>query len=704
MKKTIPILLVILLLSLVGCSFNNDRNNTEHQENGLNSNGRTELFSSEAIAVPDASVSISRAVRTGNSILLFGNSDNTQRIYRMDISNLSISFLGELPVTYLSTWDGHSDGSACVSYRDGDGNLILSMIGVDGSISSTPLLLPDEMKETMAISLFANSNGYILQNLDGVFLINFDGTVEKKSDSLTLTSNILRNGDDSLIVISTEAEGIRIRALNNDLSFGESYYLSELYESFLPGDEAGIIYGKATDTMFRVDYTSGTRERIANLFTSGVNNAYDFFALPEDRFFTVEKGVPTLWTRAENQNVTVLRLATCSGTNGIYDDYLRQAVSNFNMKNTGYVIDIVDYGVYATATDAHAGMTMLNTDIISGNTPDIYDIKCTGYVNYASRNLLENLKPFFEADESVTYESILPSVRNTLEFHGGLYSLVPTFNVTTMFAPKSLDSSDDWSMDKFLKLTETYNMQQLFGLQMTREDFMRRVITYTGDEFVNYESSECNFVSEQFISLLTLSSQLPETPDFSCLPEFLIYSGDQFFFIETMSNIIDELQYTDAIYQGHAQALGFPSNTRSGVSMSPCLWLGMSSTSKEQAGVWEFFSYLLSEAYQRGGEWIPVIEDSFNIMLDSWLKNYSPKGIGNLSLYDLDVKTSMPNSQVKQTALDIIEKIDCTNQYDETIMSIITSEAAAFYAGDKTATQVAEIIQSKISIYLAEQG
>jgi ABC-type glycerol-3-phosphate transport system substrate-binding protein len=37
-------------------------------------------------------------------------------------------------------------------------------------------------------------------------------------------------------------------------------------------------------------------------------------------------------------------------------------------------------------------------------------------------------------------------------------------------------------------------------------------------------------------------------------------------------------------------------------------------------------------------------------------------------------------------------------------MEIIWSEAQAYFAGDKTAEQAADNIQSRVSLYLAEQG
>ena len=41
--------------------------------------------------------------------------------------------------------------------------------------------------------------------------------------------------------------------------------------------------------------------------------------------------------------------------------------------------------------------------------------------------------------------------------------------------------------------------------------------------------------------------------------------------------------------------------------------------------------------------------------------------------------------------------------YDESIISIVTEQAAAYFSGQKSAQEVAKLIQSKASIYINEQ-
>lgn len=52
---------------------------------------------------------------------------------------------------------------------------------------------------------------------------------------------------------------------------------------------------------------------------------------------------------------------------------------------------------------------------------------------------------------------------------------------------------------------------------------------------------------------------------------------------------------------------------------------------------------------------------------------------------------------------NLISEMENVAIYDETVLGIIQKESASLFNGDKTAEEVAKIIQSKVSIYIAEQ-
>jgi hypothetical protein len=66
--------------------------------------------------------------------------------------------------------------------------------------------------------------------------------------------------------------------------------------------------------------------------------------------------------------------------------------------------------------------------------------------------------------------------------------------------------------------------------------------------------------------------------------------------------------------------------------------------------------------------------------------------------YTLDPLTQAQLDEFK----DYINGAAISGNYDSDIMNIITEEASAYFAGDKSAEEVTKLIQNRVSIYLGE--
>lgn len=77
---------------------------------------------------------------------------------------------------------------------------------------------------------------------------------------------------------------------------------------------------------------------------------------------------------------------------------VRKYVVEFNKSNPDYRITITDYSQYDTDEDYTAGITKLNTDIVSGKMPDILLLNDNIPVeSYAAKGLFEDL--YFYIDQ-----------------------------------------------------------------------------------------------------------------------------------------------------------------------------------------------------------------------------------------------------------------------------------------------------------------
>ncbi len=55
-----------------------------------------------------------------------------------------------------------------------------------------------------------------------------------------------------------------------------------------------------------------------------------------------------------------------------------------------------------------------------------------------------------------------------------------------------------------------------------------------------------------------------------------------------------------------------------------------------------------------------------------------------------------------QTVLNYLDTVNQIGNYNDSVRNIIFEEAAAYFSGQKTAAEVADIIQSRVQIYVNE--
>ncbi|MBR6382116.1 MAG: hypothetical protein IKS07_10660, partial [Lachnospiraceae bacterium] len=136
-----------------------------------------------------------------------------------------------------------------------------------------------------------------------------------------------------------------------------------------------------------------------------------------------------------------------------------------------------------------------------------------------------------------------------------------------------------------------------------------------------------------------------------------------------------------------------------------------------QDGAWQFVRYYLTPEYQNTEEdeydyEIPVLSAAF----DQWIENGSKRNSyedenGNKVEYEdtyyVDgVEKTIPNMTASDKEAFRQAILNCHRRYfyDNDIRSIIEEEASAVFAKQKTASDVASIIQSRVQLYVNENS
>ncbi|MDE5893214.1 MAG: extracellular solute-binding protein, partial [Acetatifactor sp.] len=183
---------------------------------------------------------------------------------------------------------------------------------------------------------------------------------------------------------------------------------------------------------------------------------------------------------------------------------VKTKVIEFNKSNDQYRITIKDYSVYNTNEDWMAGQTRLNNDIISGQMPDIMQLNdMSSYGNYISKGVLADVGKLLADDPELGKLEYLQNVWDAFSVNGKLYAVVPSFNVSTMAAKKSLvGEPESWTMaDAEAVLPSMAEGATVFG-NMMRDNYVYNMLSYAGQDFIDVETGKCNFDSQSFMDML----------------------------------------------------------------------------------------------------------------------------------------------------------------------------------------------------------
>lgn len=104
-----------------------------------------------------------------------------------------------------------------------------------------------------------------------------------------------------------------------------------------------------------------------------------------------------------------------------------------------------------------------------------------------------------------------------------------------------------------------------------------------------------------------------------------------------------------------------------------------------------------------------MMQKALDRIIEKWVSEMDgEKALGLVGVMDgQHFNTTIPlatlDESKKERAIQIIQSIDCVNEYDSNLFDIIWQEVNAYLGGSKTAEQAAATIQSRASIYMAEQ-
>jgi ABC-type glycerol-3-phosphate transport system substrate-binding protein len=493
------------------------------------------------------------------------------------------------------------------------------------------------------------------------------------------------------------------------------------------GDENFLYYVSDQTYLYGLETDTGELVQILNLIDSSIvaMNLIIVSIIDDDQVLMINRGWDNLNERQiielislnkvaiEDHEVTTITFATF-----LLSGDTREAIIDFNRRNSRYHIQVTDYSEYATDDDYMAGITKLSTEIITGNIPDILDIMGLPVEQYVAMGLLEDLNLFIDNDPEFSREDFVDNVFTRAEINNGLYYIFPFFTISTIIGnPNILGSEPGWDMDEFLAVIKNNPDADIpMGAWFTNKYFLNYAIENNMDFFIDRDEGIVNFENEDFIKLLEIASMFPpdthDTIDFDERND--IATGRQIMMWYHYQGFIQHQMFRK-IFGGELVIKGFPNANRSGNTISPFPTFAITSVSENKEGAWSFISHLMSENWQRtklsqGQNSIPTNKAVFEWMIENAM-NQPEQTIslgtnfgGESSIIDVEIS---PLSQVeREQFIEFINSAHVLISSDDiyvSLMDIIIETASGYFSGQITAENAASIIQSRASRLAAEQ-
>ena len=524
-------------------------------------------------------------------------------------------------------------------------------------------------------------------------------------------------------------------------SWGKETPISSRAWNILPGNDVYAYFFMSNGSIFGERRDTGDVEKVVDWMACDV----DSNTINSDRFGFLSDGRIVAVTDdysddgPSKQQILVLNRVEAASVQTkaeltlacLYLDYnLRSQIVRFNKNNPDYRIVVKDYSEYATDDDSNAGLTKLNTEIISGNVPDIIANE-TGLplAQYASKGLLEDLWPYIDADPEYSRDKLMAQPLNAAQTDGKLYRLPLDFGVTTAVGlGKVVGEYTTWTLadvnDALSKLPEGATV---FNKYYTQAEMLQYCVAMNAESFMNWQDGTCSFDSDEFRALLEFVKPFPTDYDWQSDSDDYesdytrLKNGKQLLYPTSLSGFSD-LYYTFAALNNDIRFVGFPrEDGSSGNAFNASCTLSISTTCKDKSGAWAFIRSTLSDDYQKDLWNYPIVKSAFEAKAqEAMTQEYETDADGNQILDDDGNPIPISNGgmsygdepmielyAVTQEQYDaVMALIDSTTSfvdYDQNVLSIISDEAAGYFAGSKTVEEASKLIQSRVGLYMQEQ-
>lgn len=514
-------------------------------------------------------------------------------------------------------------------------------------------------------------------------------------------------------------------------TLGESFGNLPDMNGRIRGGGEGKLLIAGTSKLYEYDMATQESAEVLAWIDSNIDGSYvqDFSILDNEKillFYDDYEGEPelTLLTKTDASEVVQKEIITIATLHEGNSSLQRAAVA-FNKRSDKYQIKIkhyIDNTTEWTENTYSDGLARMNADIVSDNCPDIIDLSYADMKNLAGKGALEDLTPYLEASTIANKEDFVPNVLQAFQIEGIQVTVPKYFNIATLLGKTSVVGTESgWTLTDIIALADANPEAQLMHY-MNKGNALRLCLMFSSDSFIDYKTATCSFNSPEFIQVLEFANRFEEEYETDESFPSLIQSG-KVLLSDASFGDVQEYQMYNLMFEDETTNIGYPTEDGSaGVFMNSSDMYGISAKSAHKDGAWAFIENILAEdGTDRYGWGFPSRTEMLDKLFEEAMTpeyQYDengemmydeegnpleyPKTTWGYDDWDAEIYAATPKEVDEIKAM-----IDCAKlaaEGDNTIFEMISEEASAYFEGAKSAEETAQIIQSRVEIYVSENS
>ncbi|SYX83647.1 ABC transporter substrate-binding protein [Paenibacillus alvei] len=352
----------------------------------------------------------------------------------------------------------------------------------------------------------------------------------------------------------------------------------------------------------------------------------------------------------------------------------------------------------------------INTELLSGAAADIIEVANLPVGKYVNKKLILNMNDFIKKEKLLENGDLYPNIVDEMGIDGGLYSMPLSLHLHTFLGDgnileKANVQVDDqkWTWQQFEQVAKQIMKSRdegdsRYALANTPpEEQLLDIVIDQSSEFIDRSNQKANFDSPSFI---TLMEQIKSMYDHQVATSKEAGYGEQLFSSIKLVNPPDFIFWPHTLYKNPV-LLNKPhaAGQTSGVTFSAPKQLAISSKSDVSEEAWKLISFLASEQAQsmpeRGG---------FSVLasVNEQELNYYQKQVdsGEFKLESGQAVKATEGYFIK--AKQLLAAASGYRSGDDKLYSIVGEEAKSYFSGQKSAEEVAKLIDNRVNTYLNE--